>query len=222
MVGIFHSMKPKERGTELCEAVLKGDAEKVEALLREGADVNAMGGKNIHSVAGLTPLWRAVSLAGKEISSDWREFREALTQFAPETPNWNHEAKRARLVGLVKMLIANGANLEIHCRGRTPLAIAVCGSDLELVVLLLANHADPNAKTYSIFSKAAIHQKRKTTPGYYNSVLHEAVEKNLPQIVRTLVSSGADTSLKDHEGKLPSDIASEKGFAEVLQALSKA
>ncbi|MCL4790357.1 MAG: ankyrin repeat domain-containing protein, partial [Verrucomicrobia bacterium] len=112
-------------------------------------------------------------------------------------------------------IIEAKADVNKLSNGGTPLRIAVCGQDLEVVKLLLANGANPNAETFSILSNLA----HKTKPGYYNTVMHEAVEKGSLPIAKALLAAGADPNRTDHEGKTPLAIAQEKGFTELVTLL---
>jgi ankyrin repeat protein len=214
-------MKARDLGTELCLAVFKSEPEKVEQLLSEGANVNASGDPRVASVANCTPLWLAASFAGEEISQAWGDFCDALSELVPSIPSRDRAAKRQNLIRIARILMKAGASLEKLSHGSTPLRIAVHRSDLEFVQLLLSNGANPNAESFSVLSRLATKQGRRTLPAYYSTVLHEAVEKGSLPIVEALLEAGADPLRTDHEGKTPLDLAVEKRHMDIAEVLRK-
>jgi hypothetical protein len=214
-------MRKRDLGTELCLAVTKSDVQAVQQLVASGADVDALGDRMIPAVANSTPLWLAAYLAAQEISETWIEVCDGLRELCPQPSDHDASSKRSQLIAVAKILIDVGANLEMMAHGSTPLRVAVCGNDVEVVKLLLSRKANPNAETFSVLSKLARKQERKTLPAYYNTVLHEAVEKNSLPIVNALLVAGADPTRTDHEGKTPFNIAHEKGFAEIVAVLKQ-
>jgi len=206
-------------GTELCVAVFKADPDRVAELLEIGADVNAVADSRVASVSRETPIWVAIEGAGNEISPEWADFCEALSDVIPRVQRRDLSEKRARYVLIARMLINAGADLETLSHGSTPLRIAVFGSDTEMVALLLESGANPNAETFSVLSKLARREGRKTLPGFYDTVLHEAVAKGVPAIVEKLLQAGADPTRVNHEGMTPLDIAREKGNTEIATLL---
>ncbi|HWQ90360.1 MAG TPA: ankyrin repeat domain-containing protein [Clostridia bacterium] len=127
----------------------------------------------------------------------------------------NHTAEREKHLRVLRLMIEAKADVNKLSSGGTPLRIAVCGQDLEVVKLLLANGANPNSETFSILSNLA----HKPKPGYWNTVLHEAVMKGSLPIVEALLAAGADPNRTDHEGKTPLAIAQEKGFTKLVALL---
>lgn len=217
-------MKKRDLGVELCLAVIEPNTDEVERLLAEGADVNTIGPKSYTQICYSTPLWLAVHNAGKEISTSWMDLHAAVREILP-IPERDHSEKRNKFVEIARKLIGAGADLETLSFGGTPLRIAVCGKDAALVNLLLSNGANPNAETFSPISKRVAKDRRKGPlglMGYYNTVLHEAVEKNSLDIVKALLNAGANPTRTDHEDKTPLDIAIEKNHTEIAEILSKA
>jgi ankyrin repeat protein len=206
--------KKQKLARDLAHAFEKEDAEKVREMIALGADINASGKWS----GGCTMLWWVTNLAGQELSKPFQDLAAGLAEFLPNVRQRDHTAERQKHLRRLRMLIEAGADVNKPSHGGTPLRIAVCGQDLEVVKLLLANGANPNAETFSILSNLA----RKTKPGYRNTVLHEAVEKGSLPIVQALVEAGADTKRTDHEGKTPLDIAREKKRAKIAEVLGKA
>jgi len=208
-------MNKRELDRELCRAFDKEDVERAKQLIALGADVNASGRWS----GGCTMLWLTVNAAGQEISKNFRNLATGFAEYLPNVPQRNHADKRQRYLRIMKMLIEAGADVNKPSNGSSPLWIAVHWRDLEVVRLLVANGADPNAESYSVLSNLAKKKGRKTVPGYYNTALHEAVEKNSVAIVKVLLDAGADPKRTDHEGRTPLDIAHQKGYTRIVALL---
>jgi ankyrin repeat protein len=206
-------MKKQELAHELAHAFEREDAEKVRELIALGADINASGRWS----GNCTMLWWSVNITVQEISKPFRDLAAGLSEFLPSVSRRDHAAEREKQLQRLRMLINAKADINKPCHGSTPLRIAVCGEDLEVVKLLLASGADPNAETFSIFSKLS----HNTRPGYWNTVFHEAVEKNALEIVKALLDAGADHKRTDHEGNTPLTLARNKGLAEIEALLTK-
>jgi len=219
--------KKRDIGTELCLAAFQGDVERVEALLAEGADVNALGERRTASVSNMTPLWIAVHGAGLEIFGEWRNLCDGISEVFPSVAPHDYADKRERFLRIIALLIGAGAdpNKLVHPASlggtSTALRLAVHSQDLEVVRLLLSNGADPNARSFSVLSKLATKEGRRTIPGYHSTVLHEAVQKGSLSVVEALLGSGANPALADHEGKTPADIAREAQRWDLLELIQK-
>jgi len=213
-------MGKRNLGLELCRAVIEPAPAKVARLLSEGADPNVVGDKRYPRMADRTPLWLAVNDAGLEASTTWTDFHTALREVFSDVSKRDYSATRKKFVEIARQLIKAGADLEKRSFGGTPLRIAVHHRDEQLVKLLLDKGANPNAETFSIISKLV--KRNSHTPAYYNTVLHEAVEKNAISIGEALLAAGADPTRKDHEGRTSLEIAREKGHTEILKLLEKA
>ncbi len=215
-------LKKQQINNQLNLAVAKAEVEKVRQLISEGADVNSFGEKGIGSVSKRTPLWAAVNHAATEISEEWREFCEALHDVALSLPKRECSDMRRRYLKIIETLLESGADTEIRCFGTVPLGQAVHGCDFEVVVLLLSKGANPNAESFSIFSKLAKRERYKVSPGYYDTVLHQVVETGSLPIVRALLAAGADPKRTNHEGKTALDIVKERGAMELICLLEQA
>jgi len=203
--------KQQKLARELAHAFGNEDARKAQELIALGADINASGRWS----GDCTMLWLRVNAAGQEISKTFRELAAGLAGLLPNGSQRDHTAERERHLRVLRLMIEAKADVNKPSHGGTPLRIAVCGEDLEVVKLLLAKGANPNAETFSILSNLA----HKTKPGYRNTVLHEAVEKGSLPIAETLLAAGADPNRTDHEGKTPLAIAQENGFTELVALL---
>ena len=221
---VLNRMKNRDLGTELCVAVADADPRMVEELLAEGADVNAVGDRRIATVAQRTPLWLAVNGAGHILSESWNQLCATISEAFPDRPARDEAKRRERFTQIVQTLLHAKADSEIQSFGTTPLAQAAHAADAEMVKLLLSIGANANAESLSVLSKLA-KKERKKGPlgfmGYYNTVLHTAVEKNSPAIVKMLLTAGADSTRIDHEGMTALDIARRSNETEVIALLER-
>ncbi len=105
-----------------------------------------------------------------------------------------HLACQKQHINIVKTLLKNGANPNFEDNeNSTTLYAAVCTKNLDIVKLLLSNGAD-------------------ATNGENNKLpLHIAAEKNLIEILSSLITYGADVNAKDNNDKTPIIVAVEKG-----------
>ncbi len=218
-------MKKRDLGTELCVAVAVADPRLVEELLAEGADVNSVGDRRIATIAHRTPLWLAVNNAGHILSASWNHLCDTIAEAFPDQPVRNEVERRERIMQIVQALLREKADSEVRSFGTTPLAQATHAADVEMVKLLLSIGANANAESLSVLSKLA-KKERKKGPlgmmGYFNTVLHTAVEKNSPVMVQMLLIAGADSARVDHEGKTALDLARSSGETEIIALLERA
>jgi hypothetical protein len=213
--------RKRDINKELFDAISVPDQVRVTTLLTEGADPNALGEQASPLRGHRNALWFTTENAVDEISDERRNFSRDLSE-AFNLPKRNHEGRRLALMNIIRALLAAGARLDVHCFGGTPLRIAVAQGDRELVELFLSHGADPDAKTYSPFSKTAKTERIKSPLGYMGystQILHEAAEKGSREIVELLLKAGADPSAVDQDGKTPLQIAREKGHIELISLL---
>jgi ankyrin repeat protein len=105
----------------------------------------------------------------------------------------------------VQVLVARGAEVDAVDKSRfanTPLDAAVAANHLEVVKVLLQNHASVNVRA------AAGH-----TP------LHKAAMNGNVEIAKLLLEGGADVNATDDAGKTPLEYAGEKDHPEVASLL---
>ncbi len=105
----------------------------------------------------------------------------------------------------VQVLLARGAEVDAVDKSQfanTPLDAAVAANHLEVVKVLLQNHASVNVRA------AAGH-----------SPLHKAAMNGNVEIVKLLIEAKADVNATDDAGKTPLVWAEEKGHAEVATLL---
>lgn len=103
----------------------------------------------------------------------------------------------------VEHLLSSGADVNGANRfGRTALQVMMMGSTA-VAQVLLKHGADPNVADSST----------GTTP------LHDAARTGFLDTVRLLVHFKADARARDHAGRLPVDLASQQGHADVVTFL---
>jgi len=155
---------------------------------------------------GCTPLLRATMAGDAEV------VRALLNKGAD--PNIN-------AMGLTPFLVAAGVGA--GNRGGTGLAAQTSAGgpvNMELMELLLQHGADLNAQvtgtmTYSMrVSRAPSANEGKTA-------LHVATESGKTDLVRYLLSKGANPEIKDAGGQMPSDLAAGATAAEIRGLLQR-
>jgi len=185
------------REPSLIAAASSGDIAKVESLLKDGADVNALGkfggtalsfavsghhkdvaqllldhGANVNSTN--TAGWSALFYASDEDMADLLIAHGANVNARDSTgvtPLW--DVARPELQGVVKVLLAHGADVNTRSRnGDTPLH--AWDISKEMAELLLAHGADINAKN-----------NNGKTP------LQAAIDEHNDETVKFLVAHGA-------------------------------
>jgi cytohesin len=177
--------------TPLHFAAARNDGKSLSLLLEAQADVDAA------TDNGCTPLHVAASGAELNFTTG--------TLLLPE----NAKNPRGQLA-IAKLLLERGADPNKLARfcwlsndGWTPLHLAAQIGDTEMIVLLLANKADIEAKS----------QNLRSTP------LHVAAQHGQTAAVKLLLERGASTQAKDRQGKTAWDLAAEAGMKETAAAL---
>lgn len=142
-------------------------------------------------------------------------------------------------VALMRLLFAHGANPnEPDFDGRTPIIAAGMSESIRAIRVLAEHGADVNAATengetalsYCVCwnrPRGVVELMRQgarldTTKGIGHDPFHFAVEENHPNIVRLMLREGADPHRKDKYGRLPIEIARERGFVKCEHILQKA
>jgi uncharacterized protein len=167
------------RTAELAAAAASGDAGRVNALVRSGANVNAHGDKNVtllqwallhESTAGM----EALLAAGAD-----------PTQPGMDNDTVVHLAAMANDPKYLELLLKHGADPNAHngVTRATPLVSALLGKRETQFRDLLAAGADPNAA-----------DRTGNTP------LHQAAKVNDPQRVLDLLKAGANPSATNTMG----------------------
>ena len=182
-------------------AITRDDAATVQELLNRGFDPNTV------SAQGLTGLYLALrdsSLKTARVLIDWPK-----TNIELRTPQDESPLMMASLRGqteIVRKLIARDA--DVNKTGWTPLHYAATSAHLEIIDLLLENHAYIDAES-----------PNGTTP------LMMAAQYGSPAAVKLLLESGADASLKNQRGLSAVDFAhlgGRRDSAELIVAFVRA
>jgi uncharacterized protein len=192
----------------------------VKRLLEEGANPNATIESPIRPV---TPLWIAVA-------TDDSEALELLFKFHAEPK----EVQGQTLVGLAAMfnashvlpvLIRQGVPVKIQGPYlNTPLDLAASNGNYKIASQLLSAGADPNIRNSESNSNSLFHAVYgsndsvsllllshgadfQTPDNEGNTVLHIASKKCDSVLVRSLISMGANPTVRNKEGQTPLDVA---------------
>lgn len=170
-------------------------ASDVQAELDAGVDVNARGGRPLHSavIGGTAEGVQLLITAGADVNTTYWLLHLAVERGTAE---------------MVQLLIAAGADVHLRdTEGYTPLHWAAAlvrrsvRSD-EMVQLLIAAGADITARN-----------ERGDTP------LHSAAWQNTAEIVQLLITAGADITARNSWGRTPLHSAADDGTAEMVQLL---
>ncbi|XP_076285931.1 transient receptor potential cation channel subfamily A member 1-like [Lasioglossum baleicum] len=172
----------KEDPEVVCTAVMCGNLELVEDLLKNGTDVNMLNGniyyRNslLHRAVNEKQVQMAKLLINYGANVNVKDTRE-------ETPIVN--AIQNRDTKMIELLLTNGADIKEDPK---VVCTAVRCRNLELVEDLLKNGADINALDNMYFG---------------NSFLHMAVKTKQVQMVKLLINYGANVNVKDSQGETP-------------------
>jgi ankyrin repeat protein len=104
-------------------------------------------------------------------------------------------------------LIKAGASINSHSNNSlktAPIHSAAAAGYVKIVMLLLNNRADPNAR-----------DQGGCTP------LHTAAQNGDTQMIRSLLFNGGDLTIRNKEGRLPVDVAIESGHADAAKLLKE-
>jgi uncharacterized protein len=176
--------------TSLIRAAWDGDTEKVEALLKTGADVNASNRDGMTALMASTwgktgrgdvDIAKALIAKGANVNAANVYGRTALMEVAG---NGNTE--------FTHLLLSAGADVNVQTRnGGTALQEATHNGHIEIVRTLLTKGAKPNATNglgqTPLMLACNCAGPRKTCPWR-------------PDIVRLLIDAGADVNVKDTHG----------------------
>lgn len=183
--------------------IIRDDAKGIEALVQRGFDPNTVSEKG---ETGLTQAFKLDSYRAAKGMIALPTTNVNLANAKGETPLMMAAIKGQ--VDLAKALIARGA--DVNREGWTPLHYAVSapsedGSDLQMVALLLEQHAYIDAAS-----------PNGTTP------LMMAAQYGTRSAVQLLIKEGADPRLKNQQGLTASDFATRADRSEVVTWLSQA
>jgi ankyrin repeat protein len=178
-------------------ATMPNGAPAMRLLIEAGADVNAA------TIVGATPLFPAVNASA-----------EATKLLLDNGADPNQVARSGvtpimftRDAEVVALLVASGADVRARSKvGETALMDAAARGDLTAAKLLLERGADVNATDHR---------------GYTPLILASAHDGEAPELVRLLLSCGADCNAKA-EGESALSLAARRGETEVTRILQAA
>jgi uncharacterized protein len=182
-------------------AVKRDDAKEVSALLARGFDPNTVDPKGLH---GLYLALQEPSPRVAEVLADWPKTN--LEWRSPKDETALMIAALRGHVALARKLVEKGA--DVNKPGWTPLHYAATSGQLEIIDLLLENHAYIDAES-----------PNKTTP------LMMAAHYGTREAVKLLLQAGADPTLKNELGLSAIDFAyraDRKDVAEMIAAAIRA
>lgn len=205
--------------TPLMWAVHRGDYPLVQALLKAHAKVdvsNAYGANAMLQAAqfGDVRIIEALLKGGANVESPNPDGETALMLVA-----------RAGNVAAAKLLLKHGANVDARedFRGQTALIWAAAESQPEMVKLLIADHADVNARSLINTNRRQVTGEPRAQarpPGGMTPLLYAARQGCL-ECVKALAAGHADLNLADPEGITPMLIATENFNFDIAAYLIK-
>jgi len=182
----------------LLNAAMRDDIQAMQGFLQTGADVDMT---NMHGQTGL--MWASTYgatnvvklLLEKGVDIDKRDASHGFAALVYATKSGN--------VDICRILIDSGANIETRdIRRQTPIIHAVHANKLDCLKLLIERKADLNAK-----------DDKGMTALMWAALLQS------PEIVSTLLASGADRSLVSNAGRIVDDYARRDVVKDVLKSV---
>lgn len=199
-------MTQEEKNDALYKAIVKGSLEEVNALLKDGADVNAVDDGapliykavykgNEHIVKTLIEAGADVNVKRVKCCLVFSEFRT----FEDDTPL--HRAAELGYANIASILIEAGADIEAkNYSNKTPLDKAASYNRYNVAKLLIDAGANLNRDK-----------------GY--SPLHYFAEWNNVSAIKALIEAGADIDDKTSFGQKPIDVAKQHKSTDAVRFL---
>lgn len=239
-----HGADPNARNpnglTALHQAAAQGAIKIIEVLVAHKADTNAI------DDAGYTPLHGAIRYGiGKggigvvEVLA--KHGANANIQNGPDGKTLLHEAISEDKIDIIQLLLSHGADVNaVSKHGATSLHFAASQGTTKIAELLLANNADLNAR--DSWGNTPLHNairsglrtqgigiiqvlvKRGANINTKNdrdgkTPFHVAVSKGDVEVVRLLLSHGADVNARDKYGATSLHSAASEGTTKIAELL---
>jgi len=230
------NLRPSKGLTALMEAVEGGRVGRlkvIEELIKSGADINRVGGKD-----GETALMMAVDLGRLKAA------KLLLTNNADPNIGWSWAEEYKPLIlaamhnnlKMAQLLLANRAEVDgVDFTGETALMYAVRENNVAMVKLLLANEADINAST-ELGGTALMHAVWGDNVAMVelllgngaeidalnfrdDTALMAAARDGRLEIVELLLTKGSDFAIRNKEGKTALKIAEEHANTAVAKLI---
>ncbi len=194
--------RSRNRGkTPLHYAASVGDEKMVLFLLSKGAAINSK------DTFGATPLHETVNYGNVDLIQILKSRGAEVNSLTDIQWTPLHYAAAYGYVDSANALLSLGANMESRdVVGATPLHTAAESGSVDVAFLLFKSGANINSQTTAF----------KLTP------LHCAILHGRRDMVKFLLSIGADTSLKDKGGNTALSLAEEYGNQELITMIQKA
>ncbi|CAL1682579.1 unnamed protein product [Lasius platythorax] len=140
-----------------------------------------------------------------------------------------HNAVESKKMEIIELLLNRGADVNArNINSITPLHLAVeKGSNEEIIKLLLSRGANVDAKGYLqnvehlLKHGAHVNSAYTSTSREGYTPLHLAVEKGSEEIIKLLLSRGANVDAKGIDGITSLHIAAERGYLQIVEHLLK-
>ncbi|MFP3032042.1 MAG: ankyrin repeat domain-containing protein, partial [Wolbachia sp.] len=134
-----------------------------------------------------------------------------------------HLAVEAGRLNVVKLLLDRGASVNItDVDSQTPLGLATKGDMIEILKKaeldqgLLINARDGNLdKVKDLIAQGANLETKDNTP------LHNACNNDRLEAVEYLIEKGASLKAKNKDGKIPLELAEQKGYTDIVEILKQ-
>jgi uncharacterized protein len=190
------STESRKGQNALMWAAAAGHPEVVDALLKAGANASSV------SNGGFTPLVFAAQKGDAKSVLSLLGAGADVNYAVPGGQSVLQIAVIGKKNEVADVLLAKGANVNnSDTMGTAPLHVAAQAGSVELVKKLLAKGADPNARTLKIApeGKGATTGPFRGPPGQLTP-LHLAARANHEDVMRLLMSAGADPRIKGQDG----------------------
>ena len=220
---------PWSKNAKLLKAVKSEDLEKVQLLLKSGADPNTkdMVGRYVLVFAAAK---NNVKIVKSLLDAGADPNVKSINNTAPLSVTINPE--------IIKYLLEKGADPEIYNNdGWTPIMIAASDGDVEVVKILIKAKVNLNTKDLlgRIALGMAVHHKHRDvvkilleagadpniTSRNNTSILMMAAVDGDMEMVKLLINFGADPKIKDVDGNTAITVARDMGHTNIVELLSK-
>ena len=208
--------------TPLHWAVAAAHEDMVQFLLGKGANVDAVNGEGFTSLhlaakSGNKPIAEVLIVAGADVNA---------TNNVQHVSPLNRAAHNGKLE-VVKLLVEKGADIDsVQSNGRCPLQWAsgemakyliAHGANVDLFSAI--QRGDITNMTAMLTADPSLLDKRKGGGAKGITPLYWAVMHGQSEIVRSLISRGADVNARDDNGLTPLHQAAWHGFSDIVDLL---